>query len=111
MIPAPRRRDVLRRLRATKIVAVRMLREVDADGVLFVCDRLGMRSGFGVDELRLFGSLANTLSSRLSNDHLVGRLESQARTDALTGLAESSQFRDRPDLARWREPINMAPSS
>jgi diguanylate cyclase (GGDEF)-like protein len=51
-----------------------------------------MRSEFTADELRLFGSLANTLSSRLSNDRLVERLESQARTDALTGLSNRLSF-------------------
>ena len=45
-----------------------------------------------VDELRLFGSLANTLSARLSNDHLVERLETQARSDALTGLPNRLSF-------------------
>ncbi len=83
---------MLDRLGASKVIAVRVLSEVDAEGVLFVCDRLGMRSEFVADELRLFASLANTLSSRLSNDHLVGRLESQARTDALTGLPNRLSF-------------------
>ena len=85
-------RALLRHLRAGKVLAVRVLNEVHGEGVLFVADRLGMRSDFSADELRLFVSLANTLSSRLSNDHLVGLLESQARTDALTGLPNRLSF-------------------
>jgi len=85
-------KEALRRLGASKIVLCRVLNEVHADAVLFVADRLGMRSEFSTDELRLFGSLANTLSSRLSNDHLVGLLESQARNDALTGLPNRLSF-------------------
>ena len=85
-------RAVLRQLRASKILAVRVLNEVHADAVLFVADRLGMRSEFTRDEVRLFGSLANTLSSRMSNDHLVDLLENQARTDALTGLPNRLSF-------------------
>ncbi len=85
-------RSLLRYLKAGRVLAVRVLNEVHGDGVLFVADRLGMRSEFSADELRLFGSLANTLSSRLSNDHLVGLLENQARTDALTGLPNRLSF-------------------
>ena len=90
----PRRlvRTLLEHLSATKVLAVRVLTEVDQSGVLFVADRLGMRSEFTVDELRLFGSLANTLSTRLSNDHLVELLEVQARSDALTGLPNRLTF-------------------
>ncbi len=84
--------SVLSRLGAQKVVAARVLGEVDQTGVLFVIDRLGMRSDFSPDELRLFGSLATTLSARLSNDHLVNRLEFQARHDALTGLPNRLSF-------------------
>jgi diguanylate cyclase (GGDEF)-like protein len=90
--PREEARAVLRHLRASRIVLCRVLNEVHADAVLFVADRLGMRSDFTTDELRLFGSLANTLSSRLSNDHLVGLLESQARNDGLTGLPNRLSF-------------------
>ncbi len=85
-------RQILERLGSNNVIAVRVLSEVDAEAVLFVCDRLGMRDNFVVDELRLFGSLAKTLSGRLSNDYLVGRLENQAHTDALTGLANRLSF-------------------
>ena len=85
-------RDVLEQLGATKLLAARVLGEVDQAGVLFVVDRLGMRSEFASEELRLFGSLATTLSARLSNDHLVDRLEFQARHDALTGLPNRLSF-------------------
>ncbi len=85
-------REILHHLQCRKLLAVRVLSEVDAVAVLFVTDRLGMRSEFTADELRLFGSLANTLSSRLSNDRLVERLESQARHDALTGLPNRLSF-------------------
>jgi diguanylate cyclase (GGDEF)-like protein len=88
----PNVRELLRRLHVTKLLAARVLGEVDEDAVLFVGDRLGMRAEFTSDELRLFGSLANTLSSRLANDHLVGQLETQARHDALTGLPNRLSF-------------------
>ncbi|MBI4884018.1 MAG: EAL domain-containing protein, partial [Actinobacteria bacterium] len=84
--------ELLELLQANKILAVRVLGELNRVGVLFVTDRLGMRSDFTEDELRLFGSLANTLSARLSNDHLVERLEVQARSDALTGLPNRLSF-------------------
>lgn len=83
---------LLQRLDASKVIATPVLSEVDQVGVLFIADRLGMRSDFAAEELRLFASLANTLSARLSNDHLVERLEVQARNDALTGLPNRLSF-------------------
>jgi diguanylate cyclase (GGDEF)-like protein len=85
-------RLLLERLGASRLLAIKVLGEVGRVGVLFVTDRLGMRSEFANEELRLFGSLANTLSARLANDHLVARLESQAQHDALTGLANRLTF-------------------
>ncbi len=85
-------RQLLTRLGASKLLGVKVLTEVGREGVLFVTDRLGMRSDFATEELRLFGSLANTLSARLSNDHLVAQLETQAQHDALTGLANRLSF-------------------
>ena len=90
--PRPMVQELLQVLQAKKVLAARVLGEVSRVGVLFVTDRLGMRSDFTEDELRLFDSLANTLSSRLSNDHLVERLEMQARSDALTGLPNRLSF-------------------
>ncbi len=87
-----RGRLLLGRLGASKLLGVKVLHEVGREGVLFVTDRLGMRSDFATEELRLFGSLANTLSARLSNDHLVAQLETQAQHDALTGLANRLNF-------------------
>ncbi|MFW2336336.1 putative bifunctional diguanylate cyclase/phosphodiesterase [Ilumatobacter sp.] len=85
-------RSVLQALDASKLLAIKVLTEVDRVGVLFVADRLGMRSEFASEEFRLFGSLANTLSARLSNDHLVAELETQAQHDALTGLSNRLTF-------------------
>jgi len=85
-------RHVLQSLNASKLLTIEVLTEVDRVGVLFVADRLGMRSEFASEELRLFGSLANTLSARLSNDHLVAELETQAQHDALTGLSNRLTF-------------------
>ena len=85
-------RQVLLGLHANKLLAIQVLTEVDRVGVLFVADRLGMRSDFATEELRLFGSLAKTLSARLSNDHLVAELETQAQHDALTGLPNRLTF-------------------
>ncbi len=90
--PDPRVRRLLERFHADKILAARVLGEVDRQGVLFITDRLGMRSDFTADELRLFGSLADTLSARLTNDYLVEQLEVQAQHDALTGLANRLNF-------------------
>ncbi len=90
--PRPMVQELLQVLQAKKILAARVLGELNRVGVLFVTDRLGMRSDFTEDELRLFDSLANTLSARLSNDHLVERLELQARSDALTGLPNRLSF-------------------
>ena len=84
--------ESLRLLGAKKVLAARILGELDRVGVLFITDRLGMRSEFSADEVRLFGSMANTLSARLSNDFLVERLEIQARSDALTGLPNRLSF-------------------
>ena len=90
--PSSVARRVLHELEANTVLAVRVLGEAGEMGVLFVSDRLGMRSDFNGDEFRLFVSLANTLSARLSNDHLVKRLEAQASCDALTGLANRMSF-------------------
>ena len=90
--PDPLVRELLGSMRATRVLAARVLGEVGRDGVLFVADRLGMRAEFNADEIRLFGSLADTLSSRLSNDHLVEQLEVQAQRDALTGLPNRLNF-------------------
>ena len=87
-----RGRRLLELMGARKLIGCQVLGEVDRVGVLFVTDRLGMRSEWATEELRLFGSLANTLSARLSNDHLVAELETQAQHDALTGLANRLQF-------------------
>jgi diguanylate cyclase (GGDEF)-like protein len=88
----PEAGEVLGRLAARKVLAVKVLGEAAEVGVLFVSDRLGMRREFSADEFRLFGSLATTLSARLSNDRLVERLETQARNDALTGLPNRLSF-------------------
>ncbi len=53
---------------------------------LLVFGRLGASREFTDEEVQLFGSLGTNLGARLSADHLVERLEAQARTDALTGL-------------------------
>ena len=90
--PRPNVRQLVNQLGASRVLASRVLGEVDQEGVLFVVDRLGMRSEFVTEELRLFGSLATTLSARLSNDHLVDRLEFQARHDALTSLPNRLSF-------------------
>ncbi len=90
--PRPTVRELLERLGMSGLLAARMLGEVERRGVLLVGDRLGMRHDFNIDELRLFGSLAGTLSARLANDYLVERLEVQAQHDALTGLPNRLSF-------------------
>jgi len=90
--PRPSVQTLMRELDASRILASRVLGEVECTGVLFVTDRLGMRDSFSNDEIRLFGSLADTLSARLSNDHLVAELETQAQHDALTGLPNRLNF-------------------
>ena len=88
----PAVRELLAQFGATRLLAARVLGEVDRHGVLFIADRLGMRDTFTSDEVRLFGSLADTLSARLSNDHLVEELEIQAQHDGLTGLPNRLSF-------------------
>lgn len=56
-------------------------------GYIVLIDRLGATNQFSEDEVQLFSSLAATLGSRLSADRLLDQLETQARLDALTGLA------------------------
>jgi diguanylate cyclase (GGDEF)-like protein len=83
---------LLTTLRADRVLAVRVLGQADRSGILFIADRLGMRDSFTTDEVRLFDSLADTLSARLSNDYLVDELETQAQRDALTGLPNRLAF-------------------
>jgi diguanylate cyclase (GGDEF)-like protein len=90
--PRPEVQQLLATLGAGRVLAVRVLGEADRSGILFLADRLGMRDSFTADEVRLFGSLAETLSARLSNDYLVDELESQAQHDALTGLPNRLAF-------------------
>ena len=85
-------RELLDDLGVERLLAGRVLGEVERTGVVAVGDRLGMRREFTVDEIRLFGSLADTLSARLSNDYLVEQLEVQAQHDALTGLPNRLNF-------------------
>ncbi|MEM7341500.1 MAG: EAL domain-containing protein [Actinomycetota bacterium] len=56
------------------------------EAYVLLANRLGTSSTYGKDEARLFASLATNLGARLSADHLLEQLETQARIDALTGL-------------------------
>lgn len=68
-------------------LAIGIADHAGGSGFVLLIDRLGASETFTDDEARLFGSLATNLASRISADHLLGRLEVQASTDALTGLA------------------------
>ncbi|MEM9203288.1 MAG: EAL domain-containing protein [Actinomycetota bacterium] len=61
-------------------------------GFALVFDRTGTAPRFSPEERELFGSMAATLGSRLSADTLLRKLETQARIDTLTGLANRSTF-------------------
>jgi diguanylate cyclase (GGDEF)-like protein len=62
------------------------------DGFAIVFDRVGTAPKFSTEEQHLFGSMAATLGSRLSADSLLRQLETQARIDPLTGLANRATF-------------------
>ncbi len=59
---------------------------------VLLIDRLGTTDVFSSEEVQLFGSLTATLRARMSTDNLLARLETQARIDALTGLANRSSL-------------------
>ncbi len=83
---------LLDHLDANELLALPVLREIEQSAVLYISDRLGMKRRFNDAEVSLFGSLAGTLSTRLSNDHLVTKLETQALQDSLTGLPNRLTF-------------------
>jgi diguanylate cyclase (GGDEF)-like protein len=68
-------------------LGVRLHDVAEEPAFVLVFDRLGMSDTFGLEEARLFESIASTLGTRLSADRLLERLELQAMLDDLTGLA------------------------
>lgn len=83
---------LLDHLDASEFVASPVLNGPDRCAVVFVADRLGMAGTYTPDEISLFTSLAGTLRTRLSNDHLLTQLETQALHDSLTGLPNRLTF-------------------
>ncbi|MGB5756112.1 MAG: EAL domain-containing protein [Acidimicrobiales bacterium] len=71
-------------------LAIQVADHIGSSGYILLLDRLGASHHFRDDEVQLFGSLATNLASRISTNNLLDRLEVQARTDALTGLANRS---------------------
>lgn len=71
-------------------LGVRIHDVAEEQAFVVVFDRLGVTDSFGVEESRLFESIASTLGTRISADRLLERLELQAMIDGLTGLANRS---------------------
>lgn len=84
--------EILFHFDAQEMIVASVLGEADQCALLYVADRLGVTHFFSAEEVSLFGSLSRTFSSRLSNDHLVRELETQAQHDALTGLPNRLNF-------------------
>ena len=73
------------RIGARSIVAVPLLRDRSAAGVLAVYS--AERDAFSHDHVRSLAALADVLGSAVSRAELLAALREQAETDALTGLA------------------------
>ncbi len=82
--------SLIRQLGGQHGMGTSVLSASDERALIIVFDRLGATRNFSEDEQRLFSSLAATLSTRLSADRLLDRLELQARMDHLTRLANRS---------------------
>ena len=79
--------ELLRQLGGEGGLGLEIADDTGGTGYLFLLDRLGASNQFRDDEVKLFGTLGANLASRMSASKLADRLELQARTDALTGLA------------------------
>ncbi len=82
--------SLIRQLGGQLGMGVSVLNPADEEALVIVFDRLGATQRFSQDEQRLFSSLAATLSTRLSAERLLDRLQLQARMDHLTRLANRS---------------------
>ena len=92
-------RDVLLAAEAVDLLIAPLAGSSGPIGTLVVADRSGEVRGFGVDDARLFATLANHASVSLENNRLVERLREKAREsehqslhDALTGLPNRVLF-------------------
>jgi len=79
--------DLIRQFGGSQGLGLSIADGPDEQAYLLAFDRLGATEEIGEDERTLFESMASTLGVRLSADRLLDRLETQARFDTLTGLA------------------------
>jgi len=101
-----RARTALAMLQVRDAMAVPLRSDDQVTGVLAVYDRSSEVSTFTPDDLRVFEALANHASVAVTNGWLLDQLraeaadkEHQALHDALTGLPNRVQFRQRVDEA------------
>jgi diguanylate cyclase (GGDEF)-like protein len=77
-------RDACMRVGARSMVVVPLLHDRRAAGVLKVYS--AERAAFGPDHVRTLAMLGDIVGGALARGELIGRLQEQAETDALTGL-------------------------
>ncbi len=88
-------RDHLDRYGARDLLIAPLLRDGTIDGTIAVTSRLTDARSFGSEDQRFFEALATHASVALENERLITRLRQEALTDALTGLANRTCFRQR----------------
>lgn len=93
-------REASRRAGARSIVAVPLLRDRTAAGVLSV--HSAAPDAFGPDHVRSLTALGDVLGSALSRADLLAALREQADTDALTGLANRRSWYQQLEAALAR---------
>ncbi|MEM9565962.1 MAG: EAL domain-containing protein [Actinomycetota bacterium] len=79
--------ELLSKLGGQTGLAVPITDHGSGSGYILLIDRLGASNRFQDEEVQLFTSLSTNLAARISATRLLDQLEQQARTDALTGLA------------------------
>ena len=73
-------------------MVVPLRRNAQTIGTMSVANREGEVATFDVDDLRLFGTLANHAAVSLENHELIDQLQWEATHDTLTGLGNRREF-------------------